>query len=145
MAIINPLEAEPKMRRTVMVVDADVLSRMAIADYLRHCGYSVLEGSSAEDVDAVLTTEREIDVMLIDLTLSGTQDGFSLARKVRAEHPDIVVILTSSAAKQAEKAGELCDDGPLMKPYNPAELERRIKLLRERRRLHEATRDRPFG
>jgi DNA-binding response OmpR family regulator len=117
-----------------MVVDADVLSRMSIADYLRHCGYRVVEGSSAEDVQAVISTEREIDVMLIDMTLSGTQDGFSLASKVRAEHPDIVVILTSTAAKQAEKAGELCDDGPLMKPYNPAELERRIKLLRERRR-----------
>ena len=144
MAITTPLEGEPKISRTVMVVDADVLSRMSIADYLRHCGYRVLEGSSAEDVQAVFSTQREIDVMLIDMTLSGTQDGFSLASKVRAEHPGIVVILTSTAAKQAEKAGELCDDGPLMKPYNPAELERRIKLLRERRR-QEPTSTRPFS
>jgi len=127
-----------------MVVDADVLSRMAIADYLRHCGYHVVEGSSAEDVEAVFSTEREIDVMLIDMTLSGTQDGFALASKVRAEHPDIVVILTSTAAKQAEKAGELCDDGPQVKPYNHAELERRIRLLRERRR-QEPTSTRPFS
>jgi DNA-binding response OmpR family regulator len=139
MAMITPLEAEPKISRTVMVVDADVLSRMAIADYLRHCGYTVIEGSSAEDVEAVLSTERPIDVMLIDMTLSGTQDGFSLARKLRAEQPDMIVILTSTAAKQAEKAGELCDDGPLTKPYHPAELERRIKLLRERRRQEPPT------
>jgi DNA-binding response OmpR family regulator len=109
-----------------MIVDADVLSRMAIEDYLRHCGYPVIEGGSAEDVAAVLATEREVDVMLIEMTLSGTEDGFSLARKVRSEQPDSVVILTSSAAEQAEKAGELCGDGPLMKPYDPSELERRL-------------------
>lgn len=116
-----------------MVVDADLLSRMAVADYLRHCGYRVIEGSSADDVDAVLYSHRHVDIMLIDLTLDDSQDGFALAQRVRSSHPVIEVILTSSPARLAEKAGDLCDDGPLVKPYDPKELERRIVSLRERR------------
>jgi hypothetical protein len=37
-------------------------------------------------------------------------------------------------ARTAEKAGDLCDDGPLEKPYHPQEVVRRINLLLERRR-----------
>jgi hypothetical protein len=44
------------------------------------------------------------------------------------------VILTSGVAKAAAKAGELCDVGPLEKPYHPSEIIRRIGVLRERRR-----------
>jgi hypothetical protein len=44
------------------------------------------------------------------------------------------VILTSGVARAADKAGDLCDDGPLEKPYHPQEVVRRINLLRERRR-----------
>jgi hypothetical protein len=42
--------------------------------------------------------------------------------------------LTTGAARAAGKAGELCDDGPLEKPYHTQEVVRRINLLRERRR-----------
>ena len=32
---------------SVLIVDGDIISRHAIADYLRHCGYSVVEAQSA--------------------------------------------------------------------------------------------------
>jgi hypothetical protein len=44
------------------------------------------------------------------------------------------VILTSGVAKAADKAGDLCDEGPLAKPYHPQDVVRRINLLREGRR-----------
>jgi|UPI000480A3A4 DNA-binding response OmpR family regulator len=130
----HPPDSSQEPQRTVMVVDADILSRTAIADYLRHCGYRVIEGSSADDVDTVLGSAHTVDVVLVDLTLAGSQDGFSLSRRLRADYPDMLVILTSSAAKQAETAADLCEDAPLVKPYEPKELERRILMLRERRR-----------
>jgi DNA-binding response OmpR family regulator len=61
-------------------------------------------------------------------------DGFGLAQWVRENHPRIDVILTSGMARAAEKAGDLCDDGPLEKPYHPQEVVRRINLLLGRRR-----------
>jgi DNA-binding response OmpR family regulator len=40
--------------------------------------------------------------------------------------------MTTSAGKLADKAGELCEDGPLVKPFHPQELVRRIQRLRAR-------------
>jgi DNA-binding response OmpR family regulator len=117
---------------TVMVVDADILARMAIADYLRHCGYKVIEGSGGAEVRKVLEHGHKIDVLLIDMQLQSSEDGFSLARAMRADYPDISVIRTSSTAKLADEAADLCDEGPLMKPYHPQELLRRIRALRQR-------------
>jgi DNA-binding response OmpR family regulator len=133
------LASTQELPRTVMVVDADILSRSAIADYLRHCGYRVIEGSSAAEVDAVLDSERTIDVMLVDLTLAGSQDGFALSRRLRAAYPEMQVILTGTAAKQAEKAHDLCDEGPLVKPYDVKELELRIRMLRAGRHKEDET------
>lgn len=119
--------------KTIMVVDSDILPRMAIADYLRDCGYKVIEGSSSADVRAVLNAGHDVAVLLIDMQLPSSEDGFALAREVRADYPEVIVIRTSSAAKLADKAGELCDDGPLIKPYHPQELLRRIRNLRLQR------------
>lgn len=117
--------------KIIMVVDADILARMAIADYLRDCGYKVIEASSGTEVRAVLDAGRKIEVLLIDMQLRSSEDGFALAQDIRAKHPGIVIIRTSSAAKLADKAADLCDDGPLVKPYHPQELLRRIHKLRE--------------
>jgi CheY-like chemotaxis protein len=118
----------------IIVVEPDILARMVIADYLRDCGYKVVEGVDADDVLAVLEAGRKIDVIMAEVRLAGSLDGFGLARQIREDHPEIDVILTSGVARAADKAGDLCDDGPLEKPYHPQEVVRRINLLRERRR-----------
>ena len=117
-----------------MVVDADILARMAIAEYLRECGYKVIEGVSGAEVHAVLDARHAVEVLLIDMQLQASEDAFTIAQAVRAQYPKISVIRTSNAAKLADKAGELCDDGPLVKPYHPQELLRRIQRLREQDR-----------
>ena len=63
-----------------------------------------------------------------------SMSGFDLAKRLRAEYPAVGIMLTSSAQGTAQKAGELCDDGPIQKPYEPADVLRRINLLRERKR-----------
>jgi CheY-like chemotaxis protein len=119
---------------TVVVVEPDILVRMVIADYLRQCGYKVIEGVTAEEVFAVLGTGGKIDVVLCEARLPGEIDGFGLAQRIRADHPEIDVLLTANVANAADKAGDLCEDGPLEKPYHPQEVIRRINLLREHRR-----------
>jgi CheY-like chemotaxis protein len=119
---------------TIIVVEPDILVRMVIASYLRDCGYKVLEGVTAADAMAVLGSGQKIDVVLSEVRLRGKIDGFALARWVREHHPSVDVILTSGVARAADKAKDLCDDGPLEKPYEPQEVVRHINLLRERRR-----------
>jgi DNA-binding response OmpR family regulator len=124
----------PEQQKTILVVEPDVLVRMVIADYLRDCGYKVIEGVSAQDVSAVLEGARPVEVMLIDVKLAGAEDGFSVASRVRQTHRDIDVILTFGISGAVQQCHELCEEGSIKKPYEPKDVEARIRILLERRR-----------
>src|SRR4051812_24306314 len=111
---------------TVMVIEPDILARMVLADYLRNCGYKVIEGAVADDVFAVLNAGGAIDTIFSEVELPGDLDGFGLASRIRESHPQIDVVLSRGTANAAEKAGALCEDGPLEKPYHPQEVVRQI-------------------
>ncbi len=119
---------------TILVMEPDVLVRMTIADYLRECGYKVVESSSGDDVLTILSTEIDIDTVFSGAQSADESSGFALAHRIRIARPDINVILTSGLEHAASKAAEVCSNGPLTKPYHPQELLRRIHLLRERHR-----------
>jgi DNA-binding response OmpR family regulator len=131
---MTPAAAE---KTSILVIEPDVIVRMAVATYLRDCGYKVIEGVNSDDALAVLSVAgQKIDVMLCEVALDGVMDGFALARWARERYPDIDVILVSGTRGAAAKAAGLCDDGPLEKPYHPRELIRRINTLSERRRTN---------
>jgi len=119
---------------TIMVVEPDVISRASLSEFLRGCGYKVIEGAHSDEVFAVLNAGTKIDIVFTEVRLAGDLDGLELAKRLREQHPGIDVILAVGIANAAEKAGVLCDDGPLEKPFHPQELLRRIQILRERRR-----------
>jgi CheY-like chemotaxis protein len=120
---------------TILVIDPDILVRMVIAGYLRECGYAVIEAVSVEEALIVLTSGRPVHVVLAEVSLHGAMDGFTFAQHARQHFPDVDVILTGSAMSTANKAHDLCDDGPLDKPYHPRDVVNRVNLLRERRRV----------
>src|SRR5437588_12045320 len=85
---------------TVLVVEDEVLIRMVIAQYLRDCGYRVIEAASADEAVVVLRqAELRIDVVLSDVEMPGSMDGFALARWVRQNREGIAVILVGSPAR----------------------------------------------
>lgn len=118
----------------VMVIEPEVLVRMSIADFLRECGYKVIEGVMAEDVETVLHSNVPLNVVFAEVKLPGKIDGFALARTLRQTHPHIDVILTSGIAAAAEKSKDLCEDGPMKKPYRAEDVLARIRQLLEHRR-----------
>jgi CheY-like chemotaxis protein len=120
---------------TVLVVESDVLARLAIAGYLRDCGYRVIEASSGGEATAVLTnSEIAVDIVFSAVAIGGPPDGFALARWIRAERPGVNVILTGTIEKAADEAGDLCEEGPhLRKPYEPQQVVEWIKKLRNLR------------
>jgi CheY-like chemotaxis protein len=119
---------------TILVLEPDIIVRMAIADYLRQCGYKVIEGVTGNDAFAVLKEGQRVDVILCEVRLGGKMDGFAFARQVRQRYPGIDVVLASGTPGAAAKAERLCEEGPLAKPYHPSEIIRRINILMERRR-----------
>ena len=123
-------ESVGKPPPTVLVVADEVLVRMALSDYLRECGYNVVETGDAREAIEVMTSDVAVDVAFSDIVMPGAMDGFGLAQWIRRERPDIKVVLSAGVARSARAAGELCEDGPaLAKPYDHADLERRIRSL----------------
>ena len=115
---------------TILVVDDEILVRIVIAEYLRDCGYRVLEAGSADDAVAVLGSKLKVDIVFTDLELPGHSSGLELARWIRRRHPDVRVIVTSGVYSSAELAGELCEAGPpIAKPYESDAVVQRIRTL----------------
>jgi CheY-like chemotaxis protein len=115
---------------TILVVEDEVLIRMSVADYLRGCGYRVVEAGNGDEALAILATDTPVDILFTDVQMPGSVDGFGLARWIRRERRNVKVILTSGVARASEAAADLCEEGPMLaKPYDHSELERRIRLL----------------
>src|SRR5712671_2008933 len=49
-----------------------VLVRMAVSDYLRECGYNVVETSDAREAIEVMTSDVIVDIAFSDIAMSGS-------------------------------------------------------------------------
>jgi CheY-like chemotaxis protein len=115
---------------TILVVEDEVITRLVISDYLRDCGYKVFEAGSAEEARSVLLSGTPVELVFSDVQMPGKEDGFALAGWIRRHHPGIRVLLTSGISGAAARAGDLCEDGPLLaKPYEPVTVVQRIQAL----------------
>lgn len=125
---MNPAGAKSD-RPTVLMVEPDVLIRQPVAEYLRECGYRVVECGNTDEALLILKAEvATIDVVLADAQAPGKLDGFGLARRLRQDRPGIKVILAGTIASQAKEASDLCEEGPqLSKPYDPQLLANHIR------------------
>ncbi|MGE3649717.1 MAG: response regulator [Reyranellaceae bacterium] len=102
---------------TVLVVEDEVLVRMAVADHLRHRGYRVLEAKTGEEAQAILRAGELVEILFCDIDLGSGINGVELARWTRENFRDIRILLTSGVWRSAQVAD--VGDGPLVaKPYS---------------------------
>jgi CheY-like chemotaxis protein len=120
---------------SILIVDADVVSRNVIADYLRHCGYRVVEAANTDEGFIALGEPTlSIDVILCEVSATGSQDGFQFANWVRTNRPELEVRLAAGVDVAAEKAAKLCESGPhLARPYEPDAVVDYVRRLRASR------------
>ena len=120
----------------LLLVDREELVRAPLAEYLRECGYRVLEAISAKEGQGILSQGLQIvDIVLADMQTLG-EEGFAFAAWVRKNKPGIRVVLAGTVAASARKAGDLCEEEPpIRKPYDhQLVLDRIRRLLAERDR-----------
>ncbi|MBS0251986.1 MAG: response regulator [Proteobacteria bacterium] len=120
-----------KTLATIIVVEGDALVRMAIAGYLRECGYRVIEAATSDE--ALLVLDRSgirVDVLFSAVEVSGALDGFALTQWVRVNRPQTKIVMAGSPKSASVAAGRLCEEGPqLKKPYEPQAVEDYIRRL----------------
>jgi len=115
---------------TVLVVEDEIFIRMAISEYLRSCGYKVIEAASGDEALVVLQhTDIRVDVVFSDIEMPGATDGFALAKWIRSNRPALDVILVGSPPRAANAAADLCESGPYPKPYEPQALVDHVRRL----------------
>jgi DNA-binding response OmpR family regulator len=117
----------------VLIVEADILVRQPMAEYLRECGYKVAEAANVTEARQLLR-ERKIPIDLVLLDAGADPDGcFALAQWIRNAQAGVDVILAGTVPKMASEAGELCEETALKKPYDHRLVLERIKQARAAR------------
>jgi CheY-like chemotaxis protein len=105
----------------LLVIDGDVLVRHVISDYLRTCGYIVVEAATTDEAVVVLDDGAvRVSAALCHADAPGSQSAFQLRAWALRRRPEVQIILAGSIEAAATKAAELCDEGPqLRRPYDP--------------------------
>jgi DNA-binding NtrC family response regulator len=102
----------------ILLVERDIIVRSPLAEYLRGCGYRVLEAVNAAEARELLDAADDITLVLADGD-APEGGGFILQAWIRENYPGIEVILAGSIKRVVEKAGDICKDGPAVsKPYH---------------------------
>src|SRR5262245_22214788 len=116
---------------TVLVAEDDVIVRIAIAEYLRGCGYRVIEAAGGLEAKKVLLEGPDIHVLFADARLAGDDNGFALAQWTRRYRPRITVVLTTGMAGKSEADSQLCSKNHSAPPP-PSHLRDSIRAMKAR-------------
>jgi len=124
----RPPEALP----VVLLVEDEPLVRMTAADELEDAGFQVLEAANADIALAMLQSRAdEVDILFTDIDMPGSMDGVSLAERVHATWPHILLLLSSGYARPSED--EIPDHGHFIpKPYGPPTVICHIREMMDR-------------
>lgn len=108
--------------RRVLVVEDDREVADLVAEMLDYLGYQLVRATTAAEALFTLEHDRRIDLVFSDIMMPGKLTGVDLARRVRRDHPDVPVVLTSGYAESFKQ--EVASEGLLLlpKPYAMDEL-----------------------
>lgn len=84
---------------TVLLVEDEVLIRMATADALRGAGFTVIEAANADEALSILNAAVSVDLVMTDVRMPGSIDGLVLAEKLRASRPELKLVIVSGEFK----------------------------------------------
>lgn len=107
---------------TALVADDEPLAREELKYLLEHSGEVrvVAEAESGEEALKLLKTNN-VDVVFLDIHMFG-EDGLSVARKVRNERPETVIIFVTAYDQHAVQAFDLNAADYLLKPFGEERL-----------------------
>ena len=106
--------------RVLLVEDNDEVAE-ATAAVLTASGARVTRAVDADDARRKIGAMPALDVVLSDIVMPGSMNGIQLAKVLRAERPELPVVLTSGYSEQTSEATALGLD-VIPKPASPQTL-----------------------
>lgn len=111
----------------VLVVEDNAALRRIVQRQLRALGYRTSEAANGNAALAILAT-TPVDLVLSDVVMPGGLDGYELARRVKAQWPDIRIVLTSGFPERSSPPQGNDGEIPLLtKPYRETDLARALR------------------
>ncbi len=118
----------------VLVVEDEMMIRMAITAHLRECGFQVVEATNGAEAQALILAGLEVDLVFSDIQMPDV-DGVALARWLAEQGVDAPIVLTSGLAQSLEAAQTACTNVNVfvLKPYAEQNLVQHFRALLSKR------------
>jgi DNA-binding NtrC family response regulator len=126
---------QPSDPVAILVVDDEASIRDSLTSWFEEDGFNVDSAADAREALAKLDAGR-FDIVLLDIKMPG-MDGMQLLRRIRADLPDVVVIMITAYAS-VETAVQALKDGAfdyVTKPFDPDDLNRLVRTALRQRTL----------
>ena len=114
-------------QKVILIVEDDPNIRLGLEDNLNLEGYQVL--NAPDGVNGLKSAmENEIDLLILDIMLPG-MNGFEICRKVKAEKPELPVIMLTARGSEMDKVAglDIGADDYITKPFSLPELLARVR------------------
>jgi two-component system, response regulator PdtaR len=130
----------PPTRPLILLVEDEPLVRETNIDVLQEAGFRVLEARDADEAFGLLRHRPDVEVVLTDVDMPGSIDGFEFARLAAQGWPDVRVVVMSG--KTTPGPGDLPQEAVfLSKPFRPESLTALLRRLADRTGLNKQAGD----
>jgi CheY-like chemotaxis protein len=113
---------------SILVVEDNTALRYALTHWLRILNYTVYEAASADEATILLESPLSIDLVITDIEMPGTLNGYDLAGHLRRNFPALPVIVVSGNASR-QKIAEIGVFDFFQKPYDFDTIAQRVATL----------------
>lgn len=119
------------MSNILVVEDEDPIREFIVIN-LKRDGFNVIEAATGEEALAKLKL-NPVDLIILDIMLPGI-DGYEVCKRVQEERPGTAIIMLTAKGQDTDKVLglELGADDYVVKPFNPSELNARVKAIMRR-------------
>jgi CheY-like chemotaxis protein len=123
--------APAEQPNTVLIVEDEPLVRALAVDVLEEAGFDVLEAATADYALVVLEKREDICVLLTDVDMPGSLNGFQLARIVQDHFHRVRVVIVSGKARPTRD--DIAPEAVFIpKPYKLSEIVQTVEALASR-------------
>jgi CheY-like chemotaxis protein len=113
-----PPHWKPDHQPVALIVEDEILVRLPLVDTLMDAGFEVIEAATGSEALLALASRPDVDLIISDVRMPGTIDGFMLARHVSEALPEIGIIILSG--RTSPEAGDLPEGAQFIpKPFCP--------------------------
>ena len=125
----EPIFTEPR----ALIVEDETLIAEELRERLSRLGFTVIAAVSSGEEAVEIATREHLDLVLMDIRLSGDKDGVQAAREIREQVNVPIVYLTAhSDRRTVERAKRTDHDGFILKPFLRKELQSTIEVVLKR-------------